>query len=90
MPRTLITISVGPFLSLVSLIFLSLSLISLFSISSRQIGKRVAYVAGNRVLWGTVTRKHGSNGLVRAKFKNVLPPRAMGSTVRVFMYPSRI
>jgi large subunit ribosomal protein L35Ae len=61
-------------------------------------GKRCAYIykAGNtknntryRCIWGTVSRAHGGNGVVIAKFKQNLPPRAMGATVRVFLYPHR-
>jgi len=62
-------------------------------------GKRVAYIykastakSGSkfRVVWGKVTRSHGSNGVVRAKFKTNLPTTSMGSSVRVMLYPSNV
>merc|ERR1712241_217086 len=62
------------------------------------LGKRVAYIyrAGKkqgstkRVMWGKITRTHGNTGVVRANFKHNLPPKSLGATLRVMMYPSKI
>lgn len=36
-----------------------------------------------RVIWGRVTRSHGSGGVVKSKFKHNLPPHSFGASVRV-------
>ena len=67
--------------------------------SDFYLGKKVAFIykaqtvkAGSkfRVVWGKVTRRHGSNGVVRAKFTKNLSPTTIGSSVRVMLYPSRV
>ncbi|GLB37721.1 putative 60s ribosomal protein [Lyophyllum shimeji] len=80
------------------------SLIQIEGVSSKEeaqfyLGKRVAFVykaqreiqgSKIRVIWGRVTRPHGSSGVVKSKFRHNLPPRAFGAAVRVMLYPSRI
>ncbi|KAL1641637.1 60S ribosomal protein L33B [Diplodia intermedia] len=62
-------------------------------------GKRVAFVYRTnkevrgskiRVIWGKVTRPHGNSGVVRAQFRNNLPPKSFGASVRIMLYPSSI
>lgn len=56
------------------------------------LGKRVAYVyhakrekngSKLRVIWGRIARVHGTNGVVRARFRNNLPPKTFGAAVRI-------
>lgn len=63
------------------------------------LGKRIAYVyraskeirgSKIRVIWGKVTRSHGSNGVVRANFRKNLPAKTFGASVRIMLYPSNI
>lgn len=68
------------------------------SAASYYFGKRVVYVykktSGKqdsrfRTIWGRICRAHGNNGTVLARFSHNLPPRAMGSTLRVMLFPQR-
>ncbi len=63
------------------------------------LGKRIAYIyratkkkqnSKIRVIWGRIARPHGNSGVVRAKFVKNLPPQAMGASLRVMLYPSRV
>jgi large subunit ribosomal protein L35Ae len=68
-------------------------------------GKRVAYIykrtSGQKdkrfkvnswfikTIWGRISRSHGNNGSVLARFNKNLSARAMGSTLRVMLFPQR-
>ena len=59
------------------------------------IGKKVACPIKSKKTeakenWGPITHVHGNSGIVRAKFDRNLPPSFLGSTVRVFLFPSTI
>ncbi|KAK8257516.1 ribosomal protein L35A [Phyllosticta capitalensis] len=58
------------------------------------LGKRVAFVyRANKEVRGSkirVTRTHGNSGAVRAQFRNNLPPKSFGASVRIMLYPSSI
>lgn len=64
----------------------------------KYLGKRVVYVyratKGYKVrihlfktIWGKLIDTHGNNGCMLGKFRSNLPPRAIGSTLRVMLYP---
>ena len=66
--------------------------------SSWYHGKRIAYIYKKnntktslkyKAIWGKVVSSHGQSGVVRATFKRHLPPRAMGSALRVMLYPNK-
>lgn len=61
-------------------------------------GKRVVYIyktkSGQkdrrfRTIWGRIGTAHGNTGAVLARFSTNLPARAMGSTLRVMLFPQR-
>ncbi len=67
--------------------------------SQFYMGKRICYIYKTktvkngskfRAIWGRVTRPHGTNGAVRAKFSVNLPSKSLGGPVRVMLYPSNI
>ena len=83
----------------------SVSLLKIRGVDSKEevdfyLGKRIAFITkghvadkyGNkyRVNWGKVCRAHGSNGVVRCRFRRNLPPQAIGGKARVMLYPSRV
>jgi len=67
---------------------------SLFYLGKRLVFIYKAKTARNgslfRTIWGRVSRPHGTTGAVRVKFQRNLPPRALGATVRVMLYPSNV
>ncbi len=63
------------------------------------LGKKIAYIYRAKVekngshfryIWGKVMRAHGANGVVRAKWSKNIPAEAIGSSIRVMLYPSRV
>lgn len=84
----------------------SVSLIKIQGVDSQKdvsfyLGKRIAYITRvktnggrnnnkYRVNWGKVCRHHGSNGVVRCRFRRNLCPKSIGKSVRVMLYPSSV
>ncbi|CAG9477219.1 60S ribosomal protein L35ae, putative [Plasmodium vivax] len=63
------------------------------------VGKKIAYVYRTnkhhdgvkiKCIWGKVCRTHGNSGVIRARFRTNIPPKAFGDRVRILMYPSNI
>jgi len=53
-------------------------------------GQRNKKMTRVRCVWGKICRPHGNGGVVRARFSKNLTPKAMGRTVRVMLYPSKV
>lgn len=60
---------------------------------SYYLGKRLVYVYrtkhGYKTIWGRICSPHGNNGVVKARFNHNLPPKAIGGSLRVMLYPYR-
>lgn len=54
-----------------------------YRVSQKSVAKGERKASKIRVIWGKVTRPHGSRGTVRAKFRHNLPPKAIGGSVKV-------
>ena len=74
------------------------ALVKIEGLNSRKevhfyLGKRLVYVyrtkTGYKTIWGRVCSPHGNNGVVKARFNHNLPPKAIGGTLRVMLYPHR-
>jgi len=59
------------------------------------LGKRIAFVyrakrevngSKIRCIWGRITRAHGGSGAVKARFRNNLPAKSFGASVRVVSF----
>ncbi len=47
------------------------------------IGKKVAWKSGGKEILGKIVALHGSNGLVRARFRRGVPGQALGTDVKL-------
>ncbi|EFA74873.1 S60 ribosomal protein L35a [Heterostelium album PN500] len=83
----------------------NISLVKIEGVATREdstfyIGKRVCLArrvkkspknpSGHKLIWGKISKSHGSSGVVQARFPRNLPPKAMGAKVRVMLFPSAI
>ncbi|GAW81188.1 60S ribosomal protein L35ae [Plasmodium gonderi] len=80
------------------------TLISIRNVNTKKhaqfyVGKKIAYVYRTnkhhdgvkiKCIWGKVCRTHGNSGVIRARFRSNIPPKAFGDRVRILMYPSNI
>lgn len=51
--------------------------------AGRLIGRKVAWSTGKHVIRGKIVALHGTNGLVRARFRKGVPGQALGSRVEI-------
>ena len=51
--------------------------------AGRLIGRKVAWSIGKQVIRGKIVALHGTNGLVRARFRKGGPGQALGSLVKI-------
>ncbi|KAL7717229.1 60S ribosomal protein L35a [Entamoeba marina] len=58
----------------------------IYKVSSKKTGKKSTIKA----IPGKIVAPHGNSGVVKARFRHNLPPKAMGQTLQVFLYPSNI
>ena len=65
------------------------SFISIKQLLVKKIRDLEYFLSFIKTIWGRISRAHGNTGAVLARFRHNLPPRAMGSTLRVMLFPQR-